>query len=158
MPGAQSDSENSDQEGDEHSEENGVELLRLPHLKRRKTLTDNQAATATQQDNADNNATGNGDIIFKLVSKTNATFRVPLKGCSGSKDLFSKARRFFRVFDESAKVAMLSCQLPSHNSQSEEQYIFDGGDMEFDLLIADAKRELQRAKDGILNIVVKCVD
>ena len=95
-------------------------------------------------------------IVFKLLSKTNSTFRAPLKGVSDSKELFSKARRFFRVFDESAKVAMLSCQLPT---ESGDQYLFEGGEMEFEMLVDDAKKILRKTKsDEPLNVIVKCVD
>ncbi|KAE8355110.1 hypothetical protein BDV28DRAFT_146401 [Aspergillus coremiiformis] len=76
-------------------------------------------------------------VIFKLVSYKSGAIRCfPLEECKTGKELFDKAQNFFRLFDRKAEVKILSCQI---TSQSEQQYVFEGSEGEFSLLVKRVK-------------------
>lgn len=95
------------------------------------------------------------EVAFKLVSElSDATRCFPITECKSSRDLFAKARKFFRLLDEKLDVNVLSCRIPSKH---ERRYLFEGSQGEFNLLIHDV-RNLQGVGAKTLIIEVKCME
>ena len=95
------------------------------------------------------------EVAFKLVSElSDATRCFPITECKSSRDLFAKARKFFRLLDGDLEVNFLSCRIPSKH---ERRYLFEGSQGEFNLLIHDV-RNLQGIDAKTLIIEVKCME
>lgn len=95
------------------------------------------------------------EVAFKLVSElSDATRCFPITECKSSRDLFAKARKFFRLLDEKLEVNVLSCRIPSKH---ERRYLFEGSQGEFNLLVHDV-RNLQDVNAKTLIIEVKCME
>ncbi|KAI9037083.1 uncharacterized protein KD926_000869 [Aspergillus affinis] len=129
---AEADSESEyemDTGSDESLEEESSdeeEAASLPPAKKVKTAPESPTARPTQ-----------GSAVFKLVSyKSGAVRCFPLDECRKGKDLFQKARDFFRLFDRNVEVKILSCQI---SSRPEQHYLFEGSEGEFTLLVEQVK-------------------
>ncbi|KAK1144777.1 hypothetical protein N8T08_004788 [Aspergillus melleus] len=102
------------------------EVVSLPPAKKVKTAPETPTARSTQ-----------GSAVFKLVSYKSGAIRCfPLEECKTGKDLFQKARDFFRLFDRKVDVKILSCQI---SSRPEQHYLFEGSEGEFALLVEQVK-------------------
>lgn len=80
------------------------------------------------------------------------TCSFPVAECSTGIDHFTKARKFFRIFNRDAEVSILACRLAS---QQEQCYLFEGSEGQFELLLTDAD-EL-KSSNPRLTVEVKCV-
>ncbi|THC93764.1 hypothetical protein EYZ11_006741 [Aspergillus tanneri] len=106
---------------DETSDEEQPEATQL--AKKRRTTPRSPVAAAAKSP----------QVVFKLVSYKSGAIRCfPLDECKTGKDLFRKARDFFHLFDRSADVKILSCQIMSQQMQ---HYLFEGSEGEFSLLV-----------------------
>ncbi|KAE8342821.1 hypothetical protein BDV24DRAFT_129798 [Aspergillus arachidicola] len=94
----------------------------------------------------------NSKVVFKLISYKSGSVRCfPLDECRTAKEFFDKARTFFQLFDRKVEVKILSCQIAS---QTQQQYIFEGSEGEFALLVDQVK---SLAGDGALTVEVSYV-
>ncbi|OGM47848.1 hypothetical protein ABOM_003265 [Aspergillus bombycis] len=138
-----SEEEESDEEDDtsgssESSEDDEPEPTSVS--KRRRL---NEPSEPTHQD---------AKVVFKLFSyKSGAVRCFPLDECQTGKEFFDKARTFFQLFDKHAEVKILSCQIAS---QPLQQYVFEGSEGEFNLLVDQAK---SLVRDGLVIVEVSHV-
>ncbi|RHZ44383.1 uncharacterized protein CDV56_100128 [Aspergillus thermomutatus] len=130
--------ESSDASSSSEEEEDGN--ITAPIVKRRR-LQEQTSNTLARTRKAPNPA----KVTFKLVSyKSGAIRAFPLEECKTGRDLFEKARKFFRLFDKNVNVTILSCQISSERAQ---HFLF-GSEGEFELLIKHAK-ESKSTEDGV---------
>ncbi|KAE8148111.1 hypothetical protein BDV25DRAFT_22899 [Aspergillus avenaceus] len=120
----ESSEEESGEESTSEEEEEEEEPLPSPVVKRRRIEEPSAPAGKAPK------------VVFKLVSYKTAAIRCfPLEECKSGKDLFDKARQFFQLFDKNLDVKILSCQIASQRAQ---QYVFEGSEGEFNLLVEQA--------------------
>lgn len=130
----------TDTGSDESSEESSSdeESESLPPAKKIKSAPDSPISQSPQSPGT--------AVIFKLVSYKSGSIRCfPLEECKTGKDLFQKARDFFRLFDRNVDVKILCCQI---SSRPEQHYLFEGSEGEFSLLVEQVKKSRSQAGDG----------
>ncbi|GIJ87354.1 hypothetical protein Asppvi_006260 [Aspergillus pseudoviridinutans] len=136
------------------SEEDEEENVTVPIAKRRR-LQQQTSTTLVRTRKATDpvKATNPAKVTFKLVSYRSGAIRAfPLDECKTGRDLFDKARTFFRLFDKNVDVKILSCQVSSERAQ---HFLF-GSEGEFELLIKHAK-DGKSTEDGTVTIEVNHV-
>ncbi|KAB8221177.1 hypothetical protein BDV33DRAFT_170846 [Aspergillus novoparasiticus] len=134
----ESDEEDEEDDSSESSEDEEPEPTSVP--KRRRM---NEPSEPTYR---------NSKVVFKLISYKSGSVRCfPLDECRTAKEFFDKARTFFQLFDRKVEVKILSCQIAS---QTQQQYIFEGSEGEFALLVDQVK---SLAGDGALTVEVSYV-
>ncbi|KAE8411096.1 hypothetical protein BDV36DRAFT_98902 [Aspergillus pseudocaelatus] len=133
--------EESDEDDDTSSESSSDEEPEPTSAPKRRRM--NEPSVPTHRD---------PKVVFKLFSyKSGAVRCFPLDECPTGKGFFDKARAFFQLFDRNAEVKILSCQIAS---QPLQQYIFEGSEGEFALLVDQVK---SLAGDGALTVEVSHV-
>ncbi|KAE8383938.1 hypothetical protein BDV23DRAFT_167845 [Aspergillus alliaceus] len=131
--------EDEDEEEEEEEEEQQQQEQEQEPASKRPRVTEPIAATPKES-----------KVIFKLVSyKSGAIRRFPLEECKTGKEFFNKARTFFQLFDRNAEVKILSCQIASQRVQ---QFIFEGSEGEFTLLVEQVKS--LKDTSGVLTVEV----
>lgn len=118
----------TDSGSEESSEEPDEVPASQPPAKKAKTAPERSAALSKSS-----------GVVFKLVSYKSGALRCfPLEECKSGKELFQKARDFFRLFDRNVDVRILSCQMLS---RPEQHYLFEGSEGEFGLLVEQVQGE-----------------
>jgi len=147
-------SENSS--SDESSQSEREEISERPTKRSRNSNSDSglPPSSAVPAPPVSTKSSNTSEVAFKLISGlSDATRCFPITECKSSRDLFAKARKFFRLLDGDLEVKVLSCRIPSKH---ERRYLFEGGQGEFNLLVHDV-RNLQGVSAKTLIIEVKCM-
>lgn len=137
------DSSGSYESSDSESSAGGdIPFSGLPATKKRKV--DEEASIPTK----------GREVVFKLIcdnSDATRAFTVN-KSCPG-RELFAKARQFYRLLAPKAEVNILVCRIPS---KSEQRYLYDGDDGEVSYFIREMRNLTHISGDTAL-IEVKYV-
>ena len=143
-----SESENTDSSGSYESSDaessvgGDIPFSSVPATKKRKV------------DEGSSVATKGREVVFKLIcdnSDATRAFTVN-KTCPG-KELFAKARQFYRLLSPKAEVNILACRVPA---KFEQRYLYDGDDGEVSYFIREM-RNLTHITGDIALIEVKYV-
>lgn len=93
------------------------------------------------------------ELVFKFISEqSDMTCFFPMAESNTSRALFTKARKFFQVFNKDIEVSILSCRLPF---QQEQRCLFESSEGQFALLLSDV--DGLKSSNQRLTIELKCV-